>query len=1066
MPKAPLHALIWSHEHHRYELYTQGHLEQRFRPADGAIWQAWLREVVSFAFQGACGRLNVYQEQRPRGGAYWYAYQTKEGRTRKRYLGPTARVSLARLEEAAQALARESTLPSLADSRMQPPAEPSMTLVFTKLAPPRLPHSLVVRDRLLADLERASSIPFTLLAASAGWGKTTLLSTWVSLHQEQVAWLSLDALDNDPVRFWAAVITALRRCRPGVGVVALALLHEPVPPPFPAILTALLNELAHVTEHAAPIVVLLDDYHVIEHQVIDETLTFWVEHLPPHIHLLLSSRVDPNLPLARWRLRGQLVEIRATDLRFRPDEASLLLQQTLGLALSDDEVAALERRTEGWVAGLQLAALLLRQREDRSAWIATFTGSHRYLLDYVRQDILSQQPDTLQDFLLQTAVLTRLSAPLCQAVTQAPELQTCQQLLQELERANLFLQPLDEQRQWYRLHDLFREALLAILSARDPQLLPQLHLRAARFYAEEGEIREAIVHALQAPDFSYAAHLMERGAPQLWVSGEAQTVQAWMEALPDTVLWQHARLALNATLRLLESLHETTEIAYASAQEQVEHTLARLQEQFAHQEAKADQSESEHVHHADERIVIGRRLRLLRALIEARVILRRRDKVRLAQVAHELEGLAQDEEMSWNMITLSLSFWLTESFERESALLIPRLLQFKQQAEQAGDRLVNIRVIDWLANAYLRAGQMRLVERECLNGLVLMKQSGGRTAWAGYLHLFLFHAYYAWNRMEEAAGSLQQTLRIAQDWQQVDLLISGHLYMTWISLARGDLAAADKEMNQAEALAQQERFALSPVSVEVARVHYALAAGDLEAARTFAQQVVFSPEAWDPNEKWAVLMLVRVYLALHQSPQALEILDRFRELLDRPGDIYMTIQMLALQVVALHQAGKREQALAATARLLDLTEPEGYLRVYLDQGEPMRQALLEFLASHGRQHELTRSIATYLSKLLAAFEQEEQGAASVSQVVAIMPSPSSAFAPKTARRSPSLAVSLTHREQEVLLLLAAGASNQEIARTLVISQATVKKHVGNLLGKLGVASRTQAIARAQALSLV
>ncbi|MEO6888735.1 MAG: LuxR C-terminal-related transcriptional regulator [Ktedonobacteraceae bacterium] len=1065
MPKIPLHTLIWSREHQLYELYTQGHLEQRFQRAEEAAWQAWLSEVVSFAFQGACGRLNVYQEVRPRGGLYWYAYHTTEGRTRKRYLGPTTRVSFVRLEEAAQALAREPTISSLANSHTQPPAEPSMTLLSTKLAPPRLPKSLVVRDRLLADLEHTLSTPFTLLAASAGWGKTTLLSTWASLHQEQIAWLSLDSLDNDPFRFWAAVIAALRRCRPGIGAVALALLHEPVPPPFSAILTVLLNELALVTEHATPIVVLLDDYHVIDHQGIDETLTFWVEHLPPHVHLLLSSRVDPDLPLARWRLRGQLAEIRATDLRFRPDEVSLLLQQAVGLSLSENEVTALERRTEGWVAGLHLAALLLRHREDRSAWIATFTGSHSYLLDYVQQEILSQQPGVLQDFLLQTAVLTRLSAPLCQAVTQTPEPQTCQQILQELERANLFLQPLDEQRQWYRLHDLFREALLALLKAKDPELLPQLHLRAARFYAEKGEIREAIAHALQAPDFSYAARLMEDGAQSLWVSGEAQTVQAWMEALPNAVLWQHARLALTAALRVLESLHETTEMAYASAQAQVEHTLARLQEQLVHQERKASASESEYVHHADERTVIGRRLRLLRALIETRAILRRRDKVRLAQLARELEGLDQDEELSWNMIVHSLSFWLTESFEREGALLIPRLLQFKQQAEHAGDRLVSIRVMEWLANAYLRAGQMQQVERECLAGLALVKHIGGHTAWAGYLHLFLFHAYYAWDRLEEAAGSLQQTLRIAQDWQQVDLLTSGHLYMTWISLARGDLAAADQGVHQAEALVQQERFALSPLSVEVARVQHRLAAGDLEAARTFAQQVVFSPQAWDPNEKWAVLMLVRVYLALHQFPRALDLLDRFRELLDRPGDIYMTIHLLALQIVALYQAGKREQALTVTARLLDLTERDGYIRVYLDQGEPMRQALLAFLASHTRQHKLIRSIVSYASKLLAAFEQVEQGAR-ISEVSAATLSPSSAFAPKTASREPSLVVSLTCREQEVLRLLAAGASNQEIAQTLVISLDTVKKHVSHLLGKLGATSRTQAIAQARARSLL
>jgi LuxR family transcriptional regulator, maltose regulon positive regulatory protein len=342
---------------------------------------------------------------------------------------------------------------------------------------------------------------------------------------------------------------------------------------------------------------------------------------------------------------------------------------------------------------------------------------------------------------------------------------------------------------------------------------------------------------------------------------------------------------------------------------------------------------------------------------------------------------------------------------------------------------------------------MSLVERECLAGLALLKHIGGHTAWVGYLHLFLFHAYYAWNRLEEATGSLQQTLRIAQDWQQVDLLTSGHLYMTWISLARGDLAAADQRIRQAEALVQQERFALSPLSVEVARVQYWLAAGDLEAARTFAQQVVFSPQAWDPNEKWAVLMLVRVYLALHQFPQALDILDRFRELLDRPGDIYMTIHMLAVQAVALHQAKKREQALAVTARLLALTERDGYIRVYLDQGEPMRQALLAFLASSTRQHELIRPIAAYVSKLLAAFGAKADDGESV-------------------EAETSFVVSLTRREQEVLRLLAEGDSNQDIAQTLVISLDTVKKHVSHLLGKLGATSRTQAIREARARSLL
>ncbi len=305
MPRVPLHALIWSSDQRLYESYMQGQLEQRFQPGDEAAWLAWLREVTSFAFHGACGSLNVYQEARPRGGGYWYAYHTDRGGTHKRYLGRTASVSLARLEAVAQALSNasenvfSSASPSSLPASLQ--AEQRLTLLSTKLSVPRLPGSLVERDRLQAPLDEALSTPLTLLAASAGWGKTTLLSTWANRHPRAVAWLSLDSLDTDPFRFWAAVIAALRTRVPGIGALALALLRSPQPPPFSAILTALLNDLA---EHVAPLVLLLDDYQVIDDPLIQESVTFWVEHLPAHVHLLLSSRVDPDLPLPRWRARA------------------------------------------------------------------------------------------------------------------------------------------------------------------------------------------------------------------------------------------------------------------------------------------------------------------------------------------------------------------------------------------------------------------------------------------------------------------------------------------------------------------------------------------------------------------------------------------------------------------------------------------------------------------------------------------------------------------------------------------------------------------------------------------
>jgi LuxR family maltose regulon positive regulatory protein len=1055
MPRIPLHALIWSPDQRLYELYTQDQLEQRFRPADEAAWLTWLREATSFAFHGASGSLNVYREARPRGGQYWYAYHTTRSRTRKRYLGPSAQVTFARLEETAQALSSEPAPPMLASSHTRREIEQSIALLSTKLSAPCLPGSLVERNRLLAELDGALSTPLTLIAASAGWGKTTLLATWASRHPQQVAWLSLDGLDNDPFRFWAGVITALRTRVPGIGADALAMLHSPQPPPFSATLTVLLNELA---EPAASLLLLLDDYQVIEDPLIHETVTFWVEHLPAHVHLLLSSRVDPDLSLPRLRARGQMLEIRAADLRFRPDEVSIFLRQVMGLALSEEEVAALERRTEGWVAALQLAALSLRQQEDRSAWIATFTGSHRYVLDYVQQEILRQQPLPIQRFLWQVALLTRMNAALCRAVTGEP---ASQEILETLERSNLFVVPLDEQRQWYRLHDLFREALLAQVQAREPELLPHVHQRAAQWYERHGEVREGIAHALAAPNYPLAASLMEQAAPAFWLSGEARIVHTWVFSLPDPVLRGHIHLALGAALRFVNSVNLGNETLYASMRAQVERTFTRLEEIM--------RSKRELVLSDAEVALIGRRLHLLRALIEARGLLKRGDTERLRQLAHETEALPQDEEVGWNIIPLFLSFRLIALLQSEGPSLISRLLAAKQQMTEAGDSLATIRVMSWLALAYNQAAQLHRAKLECLEGVTLAEQIGGRTFQIGYLYYQLFEVSYAWNRLEEAADWLKRLTRIAQDWQQVELLIRGEICSARLALARRDLETAQQALQQLEALLEQEGFAYLAPWVNMLRVQWWLARGNLAEASEWAAQAMFSTDAWDPLRKGKMLMLVRVSLAQHQYAQAIEMLERWSQYLDRPEDSETAIQLLALRVVALHMGGKREQAAHVAARLLALTEPERNVRVYLDLGTPMKQVLKALLTPAHEQPEQTRSSPTFsrsfIAELLAAFEQEEQhGRASL--LAGPLPSQTLTLPEKRPSASPTPIEPLTRREQEVLRLLATGASNQDIAQTLVIELPTVKKHVSNLLSKLGASSRTQAIIRARTLSLL
>ena len=933
-------------------------------------------------------------------------------------------------------------------------------MLSSRLAPPRLPHALVERERLLSALDGALSTPLTLLSAPAGWGKTTLLSAWASQHQARVAWLSLDELDTSPTRFWVSLIAALRRCGrfgPSFGETAVALLQSPQPPPLVTCLSALLQELDGQEAHPAPIVLIVDDYQVIDDPAIHESMSLFLEHLPAHLHLILSSRVDPGLPLARWRVRGQLTEIRAADLRFREGEASHFLSQMLSPPLSEEEVSRLVNRTEGWIAGLHLAALALQKREDRAAFLRAFTGSHRYVLDYVQQEILRQQPLPIQCFLWQVAVLTRMNAALCQAVTGEP---ASQDILETLERSNLFVVPLDEQRQWYRLHDLFREALLAQVQASQPDLLPHVHQRAAQWYERHGELREAIAHALAAPDYPLAASLMEQAAPAFWLSGEARTVHTWVFSLPDPVLHAHIRLALDAALRFVNSANLGNETLYASMAAQVERTFTRLEEIL--------RSKRELALSDAEVALIERRLRLLRALIETRAIIQRGDTERLRQLAQETEALPQDEEVGWNIIPLFLTFRLIAVLQGEGASLISRLLAAKQQVAEAGDFLATIRVMSWLALGYTQAAQLHREKLECLEGLSLAEHIGGRTFQAGYLHYQLFEVSLAWNRLEEASDWLQRLQRLAQDWQQVELLVRGEICSGQLALARGDLETAQQALQQLEALLEQEGFAYHAPWVSTLRVQWWLARGNLAEASEWAAQAMFSTDAWDPLRKGEMLMQVRVSLAQQKSAQAIEMLERWSHHLDRPGDSETAIQFLALRVVALHQAGKREQAAHVAARLLAMTEPEGYIRVYLDAGPPMKHVLKALLAAlqDGEPGAPAVSISRpSVLRLLATFEQEEgrstQGrdAPLATTQQALSPSPQHAV-------QRGLIEPLSRQEQRVLQLLVAGRTYAEMAQALIVSPNTVKTQISSIYRKLGVSRRAEAIAKTSQLHLL
>lgn len=908
---------------------------------------------------------------------------------------------------------------------MASPVDQSAVVLATKLTHPRLPTTHVVRDRLLADLNHALSHRLTLVSASAGWGKTTLLGIWINDFPHAVAWLSLDELDNDARRFWIVVIIALRTCLPEVGTLALAMLQSPEPPSLTAVLTTLLNELASRNEQA-PLVLVVDDYHFITDQAIHESLAFLVEHLPEQVHVVLATRIDPDVPLARWRVRGELLEIRTANLRFNRAEATSFFGQTLGDVLTKEDVLRLEQRTEGWVAGLQLAALALRQRENRSGFVDTFTGNHRFLLDYVQAEILTPQEPDVQRFLLRTAVLRRMNAALCTALTNEPGGQA---MLELLERSNLFVHPLDDQRQWYRVHDLFREVLLARLQATEPDLVPQLHGRAARWYAAQNEPYEAMSHALAARDFDYAAGLIEHVAPQLWVRGEAETVHAWVSELPVGVVQQHARLALDTALRLLGSAHAVVMENYRRMLADVEQTVARVEIGLG-------------MLPAAEAVVLQGRIELLRALIAARTALTRGDVERMRVLADQATALAKAEEGGWKLIGLRIAFWYTESLQHEGGLLIPQLLAAKQQLIEAGNQLDVMIVMSLLAFASMRAGRLHAAVDEALAALELSEQLGLQSASIGYYYYILACAYRDSNQWVKAASAAQHLLQLAQTWQQADLLIVGNTELALIAAAQGDHATAEQALGTAEALVEQERFMTHTGWVASIRVHYWLKTGNLQAASAWAEQLVIIPESWNPNRIGELLVLVRVYIAQRQYERALAALDQFSGHLNRTGDRYTTLHFLALQVTAFEGAGHHASAHHALVRLFELTAEENHLRIFLDSGELMRESLQRLRDQQGdEEHRLLSATSAFVARLLAAFEEQAQH-----------------HVPANPRSNAS-AEPLTSREREVLRLLLAGDSNAEIAGELVISLATAKKHVSNLLGKLGVATRAQAIVR-------
>jgi LuxR family maltose regulon positive regulatory protein len=1032
---APSHPrLHWCADRQVYDLEEEDREVSPPLAGDEERWLAWLESISSFAFQGQHGQLTVRKEARPRGDEYWYAYRRVGQKMAKKYLGRSADLTLARLEEVAAAF------PSAAGSTAEP-AEPSHAipmdeqrpphdpLLATKLHPPRPRSRLVSRAHLVERLQQGMESDLTLISAPAGFGKTTLLAQWLAESGMPVAWLSLDPEDNNPVRFLTYLLAALQMPLPHLSLTVLSLLEAGRESPLESVFAVLTNDL--MDREIQDFALVLDDYHVITTPAIHQALAFLVNHLPPRMHLIIASRADPPFPLASLRARGRLVELRANELRFDIDEMRTFLQQMLGFDLPTDALEELLRRTEGWVAGLQLAALSLRERADIPAFVAAFTGSHRFVLDYLSEEVLSRQPEQVQSFLLHTSILERLCGSLAEAVSGQDGGQA---MLEALERANLFVVPLDDERRWYRYHHLFAEVLKKRLEQASPELVPELHRRASAWYQQQGFLLEAVQHTLLAPDAGLAARLMDQTAffVFLMVQGRPDLLLEWFKALPDSLVRTHPLLCIYHA----SALHVIN---------RVEEAEARLQD--AERALPAALSAEE----------IGFALSVS-ANVRANLARYRGDLERyltLGQQALDLLPAAAAASMR-AVPTMQVAHRFLLSGEVT--------ITVEQQARDAvafcaasGYELVTFRSLTLLGRLHALQGRLRAA--------AAVYEEAGQATPAGVVQVLTAKASYCfglgdllreWNRLEEAERLLAQGVeQVREAWSSfADEVLAGHVALVRLLQARGRHEQAVATLEAFERLAEGRRFVPQMrAALAAARAHLELMQGHIEAATRWADACGLSASdtelSYPREQAYLVLARVRITQAREQREQAaisslqdvLSLLDRLladAEANARGGSV---LEILIVQALALQALYDRTRSLSTLERALTLAASEGYIRLFVDEGAPMRELL--------RQAGARGITPTYVATLLSAF-----GA------------PGAESEASSTLHPAALIESLTAREREVLRLLAEGASNREIARRLVLSVGTVKKYVYNICGKLGVQSRTQALVRARAFQLL
>jgi LuxR family maltose regulon positive regulatory protein len=892
------------------------------------------------------------------------------------------------------------------------------TLLTTKLYIPSVRPNVVSRPRLVERLNEGLSLgrKLTLASAPAGFGKTTLLSEWVHSCRRPVAWLALDSGDNDSARFLAYLIAALQTIEDGIGAGVLDRVQAPQPPPMEELLTALINQIDALSTR---FVLVLDDYHLITAQRIHEALAFLLDHPPQNMHLVIATRADPPWEFARLRGQGHLTELRLADLRFTQAEAMAFLNQVMGLTLSADDVAILTARTEGWIAGLQLAGLSMQGRDDPPSFIAALSGSEHYILDYLVEEVLHRQSESVQAFLLQTSILDRMTGPLCDAVLTDGQAGagTGQAMLDRLERANLFVVPLDDRHQWYRYHHLFADSLRVCLEQVWPDRVPEYHRRASQWYEQNGQLAEAVEHALSAGDLDRAASLIEQAAEPTLMRSEFTTFLSWVEALPDHVIHAHPCLYVYYTgIQLMDGLP----LPIAEA---------RLQEALAAESSRT----------------VSGAVTVFQALIAAYQG-DTRQSAKLCQQALEL--LAEGHLFLRSLVAGFLG--LTYLWSGEFATAARALREAVRIGQQSGNLTITVLALCHLAELLIVQGQLHEARASYEQALALAVDGQGRSLpIAGIALMGLGYLLRECNDTEAALRHVVAGIELAVRWEETSAFI-GYVHLASVKQALGDEEAAQEAIQTARRLVRQfEGMEMAAITVGVYQARLWIRQGNQDAVIRWAEERGLEERIQTGELEKDSRTIPSLYGALEytayaearlaqgQPDEALAVLRPLLQMAEAGGWTMFVIEILALESLALQALGDADQAMICLQRALSLAEPAGFVRVFVDRGAPMAM-LLRQAASRGIAPD-------YVRRLLEAFGAGE----------ALPP-----------RHTPALVESLSKRELEVLRLLTTDLTSTEMAQELVLSVNTVRSHIKSIYSKLDVHSRYEALARAAELNLL